>query len=72
MLIISIAYVIDWRRERNRDPTVSEFVTSNLPEGERLGSNSSIENTKGFQAGLSPGHETVESHLRTVVSVSRH
>jgi hypothetical protein len=35
-----------WRRERNWDPTLSEFVTSNSLQGEMLMSNSFIESTR--------------------------
>jgi hypothetical protein len=35
----------DWRRERNWDPTFSEFVAANLPGEEALKSNCHVENT---------------------------
>jgi hypothetical protein len=38
----------DWRRERNRDATVSEFVAKIPLEGEKLGSKGIIEKTNEY------------------------
>jgi hypothetical protein len=38
----------EWRRERNSDPTFSEFVGADLPRGATLKRNRLIENTREF------------------------
>jgi hypothetical protein len=54
-----------WRRERNWDPTFSEFAGPNSPEGKELGSNRCVEKTAQFDRRKLAFHSLEREQLPT-------